>query len=132
MKTRTLRASTPGSKGHRHASYGSARLVAEGTYRNVLLDMIELLEEERRLDASQALSTQDAPRKAALEATVRECATAIFEIRRRLAPQHRGDDRVRASKRQFDTYLDNLLDTCFAPFRAEPMHQLPGQGTAHA
>ena len=40
-------------------------------------------------------------------------AAAISDIRRKLASKPRTGRRLPTSKRQFDAYLDTLLDSCF-------------------
>lgn len=81
--------------------------------KDTLLDMIELINGERRLNEYQAFWSKDPADKVRLERAERQDAAAIAEIRRTLAPRHRAVTRARTSKRLFDAYLDNLLETCF-------------------
>lgn len=83
--------------------------------KNAFLDLIELLDEERRHNESVAFSSQDALYKAAFTVAAHRDAAAISDIRRKLASNPRTGKRLPTSKRQFDAYLDKLLDSCFEP-----------------
>jgi hypothetical protein len=102
--------------------------------KNALLDMIELIDEERRMNESLAFSSKDASEKVRLEKVARRDAAAISDIRRKLAPKRHAARRLPTSKRQFDAYIDNLLDTCFEATHAEPARHMPDGGipSAHA
>lgn len=91
--------------------------------KNAFLDLIELLDEERRHNESVAFSSQDASHKAAFTVAAHRDAAAISDIRRKLASNPRTGKRLPTSKRQFDAYLDKLLDSCFEP---EPAHGWTG------
>ena len=45
-------------------------------------------------------------------------AAAISDIRRKLASKRRTRRSLPTTRRQFDAYLDTLLDSCFGPGRA--------------
>lgn len=81
--------------------------------KNAFLDLIELLDEERRHNESLAFSSLDASHKAAFAVAAHRDAAAISDIRRKLASKPRAGKRLPTSKRQFDAYLDTLLDSCF-------------------
>ena len=81
--------------------------------KNAFLDLIELLDEERRHNESLAFSSLDASYKAAFAVAAHRDAAAISDIRRKLASKPRAGKRLPTSKRQFDAYLDTLLDSCF-------------------
>lgn len=86
-----------------------------------MLDMIELLDQERRNNEYRAFSSRDPPRKGTLESAARRCAATISDMRRRLAPAPGVTQRPRILKRQVDAYLDTMLDTCFVPRRTRPV-----------
>lgn len=83
--------------------------------KDAFLDLIELLDEERRHNESLAFSSQDASQKAAFAVAAHRGAAAISDIRRKLASNPRAGKRLPTSKRQFDAYLDKLLYSCFEP-----------------
>jgi hypothetical protein len=92
--------------------------------KNAYLDLIELLDQERRRNEAMALSSQDAADRDRLAAVARRDAAAISDLRRKLAPTPRTRRRLPTGKREFDAYLDSLLDTCFEATRAEPTRGL--------
>ncbi|TAN07722.1 MAG: hypothetical protein EPN38_05905 [Rhodanobacteraceae bacterium] len=83
--------------------------------KNAFLDLIESLDQERRLNESLAFSSLDAADKARHAITARRDAAAIADIRRALGPKPRAGRRLPTNKRRFDAYLDTLLDSCFEP-----------------
>lgn len=87
--------------------------------KDTLLDMIELINGERRLNEYQAFWSKDPAEKVRLEEAERQDAAAIAKIRRQLAVHHRAGKSTRTSRRLFDAYIDNLLDTCFVPNHAD-------------
>lgn len=100
--------------------------------KNAFLDLIELLDEERRLNESQAFSSRDASDQAKLAMAAHRDAAAISDIRRKLASNPRAGKRLPTSKRQFDAYLDSLLDTCFEAGITHATRDAPADGTLHA
>jgi hypothetical protein len=100
--------------------------------KNAFLDLIELLDEERRHNESLAFSSQDASDKAAFAVAAHRDAAAISDIRRKLASNPRAGKRFPTSKRQFDVYLDTLLDSCFEPARTRPDRGVLDSGFARA
>ena len=81
--------------------------------KNAFLDLIELLDEERRRNEALAFSSQDAADQARLATVAHRDAAAISDLRRKLASKPHARRRLPTSKRQFDAYLDKLLDSCF-------------------
>jgi hypothetical protein len=96
--------------------------------KNAFLDLIELLDEERRLNESKAFSSREASDQARFVMAAHRDAAAISDIRRKLASKSRARTRLPTSKRQFDAYLDALLDTCFETAGKEPDRRVPNRG----
>jgi hypothetical protein len=97
--------------------------------KDYFLDLLELLDEERRHNEFLAFSSLDASDKAKLATAARRDSAAISDLRRRLAPTHGTRKRLPTSRHEFDAYLDSLLDsTCFEAPRTEPTRGSPGVG----
>jgi hypothetical protein len=85
--------------------------------KSAFLDLIESLGQERRLNESLAFASRDAADKARHAMAAQRDAAAIADIRRKLASKPCAGKRLPTGKRQFDVYLDTLLDSCFEPIR---------------
>ena len=88
--------------------------------KHALLDLIELLDEERRLNETLAFSSRDAVDQIRHATAARRDAAAVADIRRKLASKRRTGRSLPTTRRQFDAYLDTLLDSCFEPARTPP------------
>jgi hypothetical protein len=99
---------------------------------NVLLDMLELIAEEKRINETRAFSSRDAFEKARFQEAARRDAAAISNITRKLARQGRSRRRLPSSERQFDAYIDRLLDTCFESGITHATRDAPADDTLHA
>jgi hypothetical protein len=75
-----------------------------------LLDMIAVLEEERRFNEAAALLCTNAAQRNEFARRARAGATAIRTIRHEMARTRSGHSRRRRSRR-IDTYIDRLIDT---------------------
>lgn len=86
---------------------------------NVLLDMRELIAEEKRINETRAFSSRDASEKASFQMAARKDAAAISDITRKLA-RVRARRRLPSSERQLNAYIDTLLETCFEAGPTQP------------
>ena len=75
-----------------------------------LLDMIAVLEEERRFNEAAALLCTNAVQRCEFARKARQGAHAVRTIRHELA-RARGSHSRRRSRRHMDAYLDRLIDT---------------------
>ncbi|HWG11250.1 MAG TPA: hypothetical protein VN693_07110 [Rhodanobacteraceae bacterium] len=75
-----------------------------------LLDMIWVIEQERRLNYTAAVISPHASEKTRCEWNARRGAKALATVRRALA-QRGKDSGITQSGRRFDDYIDLLLDT---------------------
>jgi hypothetical protein len=75
-----------------------------------LLDMIVVLEEERRFNEAAALLCTNAAQRSEFARRARAGATAIRTIRHEMARTGTNRSRRRRSRR-VDTYIDRLIDT---------------------
>jgi len=98
---------------------------AVGINRDTLLDLIDLLDKERRRSENHAFSPQDATSKRNLEIAAHHCATTRSNLRGRLSPDPGNMQPAHISKRQIGACLDILLDTCCVPGRAESVRRVP-------
>lgn len=95
---------------------------------NVLLDMRELIAEEKRINETRAFSSRDASQKARFQMAARMDAAAISNITRKLA-RVRTRRRLPSSERQLNAYIDSLLETCFEAGLAKPARNAPDDDT---
>jgi hypothetical protein len=86
------------------------------------LDVIEVIDEERRLSEFRAFSPKDASEKTRLQKAARWNAAGIFDIRWTLSLHGHAEKRARTNKRPLNTYTDTVIDTCFKSSYTEPTH----------
>jgi hypothetical protein len=89
------------------------------------LDLIDLLDEERRRSENHAFSPQDAARKRNLEIVVHHCASTRSNLRRRLSQDRDKLQPAHINKRQIAACLDTLFDACCGRARAESVRCVP-------
>lgn len=107
-----------------HTSRRAFASPAVGINRDTLLDMIDLLDKERRRSENHAFSPQDAARKRDPGIAAHHCATTRSNLQRGLSSDPGNMQPAHISKLQIDACLDILLDCC-VPARAESVPRVP-------
>ena len=92
-----------------HAQNGAHRALDKLVHdRGTLLDMIDVIEQERRFNQAAALLALHHGERDRHEQKARQGALAIAEIRRKLA-RHERRAHLPVSQDQLDAYLDSLI-----------------------